>query len=110
MMQKVMAMTSSHQSRRTLMNCTQNEKLNQVTPHTLIVGVDIAKFKHVARAQDDRGKILGKALTFTNTTEGFEGFFAWLEEMQHKHEKSDVLVGMEPTGHYWLNLAYTLGD
>ncbi|GAB1787230.1 hypothetical protein PMEGAPL128_63470 [Priestia megaterium] len=29
------------------MNCTQNEKLNQVTPHTLIVGVDIAKFKHV---------------------------------------------------------------
>jgi transposase len=39
------------------MNCTQNEKLNQVTPHTLIVGVDIAKFKHVARAQDDRGKM-----------------------------------------------------
>ncbi|MCY8233763.1 transposase [Priestia endophytica] len=39
------------------MNCTQNEKLNQVTPHTLIVGVDIAKFKHVARAQDNRGKM-----------------------------------------------------
>ena len=90
------------------MNCTQNEKLNQVTPHTLIVGVDIAKFKHVARAQDDRGKILGKALVFTNTKEGFEAFFSWLEEMQHKHEKSDVLVGMEPTGHYWLNLSYTL--
>ncbi|WP_412103026.1 IS110 family transposase [Priestia megaterium] len=47
----------------------------------MIVGVDIAKFKHVARAQDDRGKILGKALTFTNTKEGFEGFFAWLEEI-----------------------------
>lgn len=110
MMQKVMAMTSIHHSRRTLMNCTQNEKLNQVTPHTLIVGVDIAKFKHVARAQDDRGKILGKALTFTNTKEGFDAFFAWLEEMQHKHEKADVLVGMEPTGHYWLNLAYTLKE
>ncbi len=92
------------------MNCTQNEKLNQVTSHTLIVGVDIAKFKHVARAQDDRGKILGKALVFTNTKEGFEAFFSWLEEMQHKHEKSDVLVGMEPTGHYWLNLAYTLKE
>jgi transposase len=64
------------------MNCTQNEKLNQVTPPTLIVGVDIAKFKHVARAQDDRGKILGKALTFTNTKEGFDAFFAWLEEQQ----------------------------
>ncbi|WP_238159420.1 IS110 family transposase, partial [Priestia megaterium] len=54
--------------------------------------------------------MLGKALTFTNTKEGFEAFFAWLEEMQHKHEKSDVLVGMEPTGHYWLNLAYTLKE
>lgn len=110
MMQKVMAMTSVHHSRRTLMNCTQNEKLNQVTSHTLIIGVDIAKFKHVARAQDDRGKILGKSLTFTNTKDGFEAFFAWMEEMQHKHEKADVLVGMEPTGHYWLNLAYTLKE
>ena len=53
MMQKIMAMTSIHHSRRTSMNCTQDEKLNQVTPHILIVGVDIAKFKHVARAQDD---------------------------------------------------------
>jgi hypothetical protein len=61
MMQKVMAMTSIHHSRRTLMNCTQNEKLNQVTPHTLIVGVDIAKSKHIARAQDNRGKILSQA-------------------------------------------------
>jgi len=30
--------------------------------------------------------------------------------MQHKHEKADVLVGMEPTGHYWLNLTYTLKE
>lgn len=108
MMQKVMTMTSVHHSRRTLMNCTQNEKLNQVTPHTLVIGVDIAKFKHVARAQDNRGKILGKSLTFPNTKDGFEAFFAWTEEMQHKHEKAEVLVGMEPTGHYWLNLAYAL--
>ncbi|WP_394223948.1 IS110 family transposase [Priestia aryabhattai] len=93
------------------MDCTQNEKLNQVTPHMFIVGVDIAKFKHIARAQDDRGQILGKSHTCTNTKERFDIFFAWMEEMQHKHEKADVLVGMEPTGHYWLNLAlYTKGE
>lgn len=32
------------------MNSTQNERINQITSSTLIVGVDIAKFKHVARA------------------------------------------------------------
>jgi transposase len=26
----------------------------------------------------------------------------------NQHEKRDVIVGMEPTGHYWLNLAYFL--
>jgi transposase len=36
------------------MNSTQNQKITQITSATLIVGVDIAKFKHVARAQDRR--------------------------------------------------------
>lgn len=30
------------------MNYNQNKKIAQVTPYTLIIGVDIAKFKHVA--------------------------------------------------------------
>lgn len=37
------------------MNYNQNEKIAQITSQTLIIGVDIAKFKHVARAQDYRG-------------------------------------------------------
>ncbi|GIN87861.1 hypothetical protein J6TS2_42470 [Heyndrickxia sporothermodurans] len=36
------------------MNNNQNKKIAQITSQTLIVGVDIAKFKHVARAQDFR--------------------------------------------------------
>jgi transposase len=36
------------------MNTTQNQKITQITSTTLIVGVDIAKFKHVARALDFR--------------------------------------------------------
>ncbi len=30
------------------MNYNQNKKIAQVTPYTLIIGVDIANFKHVA--------------------------------------------------------------
>ncbi|TCM90823.1 hypothetical protein EV294_110180, partial [Paenibacillus sp. BK033] len=48
------------------MNSTQNERINQITSSTLIVGVDIAKFKHVARAQDYRGVEFGKPITFEN--------------------------------------------
>ncbi|OME77215.1 hypothetical protein BK120_27200 [Paenibacillus sp. FSL A5-0031] len=32
-----------------------NERINQITSSTLIVGVDITKFKHVTRAQDYPG-------------------------------------------------------
>lgn len=42
------------------MNYTQNQKIMQISPSTLIVGIDIAKDKHVARAQDDRGYEFGK--------------------------------------------------
>jgi len=41
------------------MYSTQNERINQITSSTLIVGVDIAKFKHVGRAQDYRGVEFG---------------------------------------------------
>ena len=48
-----------HWPRRGLeMNYNQNHKLSQITPSTLIVGIGIAKDKHVARAQDDW--LLGK--------------------------------------------------
>ncbi|GIP63198.1 hypothetical protein J32TS6_17530 [Virgibacillus pantothenticus] len=36
------------------MNYKRNEKILQLTDETLIVGVDIAKEKHVARAQDNQ--------------------------------------------------------
>ncbi|MGM0873856.1 MAG: hypothetical protein ACQEWV_03485 [Bacillota bacterium] len=34
------------------MNYNQNNKIAQITSQTLIIGVDIAKHKHVARAQE----------------------------------------------------------
>lgn len=54
------------------MNYKQNEKITQLTDETLIVGIDIAKNKHVARAQDFRGIQFGRPLTFKNSFEGFQ--------------------------------------
>ena len=42
------------------MNFTQNEKLNQVTIETLVIGVDIGSETHYARAFNWRGIELGK--------------------------------------------------
>ena len=39
------------------MDFTQNQRLMQINENTLIIGVDIAKRKHVARAIDDRGRV-----------------------------------------------------
>jgi transposase len=90
------------------MNYNQNHKISQITPNTLIVGIDIAKDKHVARAQDDRGFEFGKRLIFDNRIHGFEQLLSWVSRLQKENDKSQVIIGAEPTGHYWLSLAYYL--
>ncbi|GAE95501.1 mobile element protein [Gracilibacillus boraciitolerans JCM 21714] len=92
------------------MNYTQNEKISQITPSSLIVGIDIAKEKHVARAQDDRGMEFGKRLIFENREHGFEMLCEWVVKHQKKQGKNHVIFGVEPTGHYWLSLAYYLKE
>lgn len=88
------------------MNYNLNKKLKQITQKTLIVGIDIAKEKHVARALDDRGYEFGKRLVFDNNITGFERLLKWALEKMEAHEKTNLILGCEPTGHYWLNLAY----
>ena len=57
-----------------------------------------------------RGIELGKVFTFSNSREGFEAFKAWMQHLQDKYRKSDVIVGIEPTGHYWFDLGAYLED
>ncbi|MGY4110832.1 IS110 family RNA-guided transposase [Aeribacillus sp. SP014] len=90
------------------MNYTQNRKISQITPSTLIIGIDIAKDKHVARAQDDRGIEFGKRLIFENRIHGFQMLLDWVNRHQQENDKNHVIFGVEPTGPYWLNLAYFL--
>ena len=92
------------------MNYKQNEKINQVKESTLVVGIDIGSTTQYARAFDWRGIELGKVFTFSNSREGFESFKAWMQHLQDKYRKSDVIVGIEPTGHYWFDLGAYLED
>lgn len=90
------------------MDFTQNERLKQISEQTLIIGIDIAKHKHVARAIDDRGIDLSKRLVFPNTLEGFKLLLEWAKQLSAQTSRPNLMIGMEPTGHYWMNLAYFL--
>lgn len=92
------------------MKYSQNEKIAQVTEKTLIVGVDVASMTHFARAFDFRGIELGKIIRISNDAQGFRLFKLWVNELKGKYNRDTVMVGMEPTGHYWFNFAQFLKD
>ncbi|AFM42922.1 transposase [Desulfosporosinus acidiphilus SJ4] len=69
-----------------------------------MIGVDIGHETQHARAFDWRGVELGKVFRFENSKEGFEAFGRWVEKLKHSVGKTAVMVGSEPTGHYWFNL------
>lgn len=88
------------------MKNTQNEKISQIKSETLVVGIDIGKETHYARAFDYRGIELTRLLKFSNTAQGFQYLEKWMREVCKQQEKTEIVVGFEPTGHYW----FTLGD
>ncbi|MFS0883246.1 IS110 family transposase [Metabacillus niabensis] len=79
------------------MNYNQNHKIAQITLKTLIIGIDIAKYHHVARAQDYRGIELGSTCFFDNTQEGFSYFIEWINQLKETNKMESVISGMEPT-------------
>lgn len=71
------------------------------------LGIDIAKNTHVASLIDEKGKNIFKGFSFSNSIDGGKS----LLEIIKKHvEFSDVTVGMEATGHYWLSIYSFLYD
>lgn len=68
----------------------------------IYAGIDIAKDEHVIGATDERGHDAAKPMRFENSTAGFDKCAAYLDGLAGS--KSDLLVGMEATGHYWLPL------
>jgi transposase len=88
----------------------QNQRIEGITEHHVVIGVDIAKEIQVARAVTYRGIEIGMPCSLTNDRPGFEQFHHWIQSLQRQYDKTKVVIGMEPTGHYWLNLAHWLLD
>jgi transposase len=89
----------------------QNQRIERISTSHLVVGIDMAKEIHVAQATNFRGIVLAKRhLPFTNNLEGFEKLQRWVEDLQQKYQLKNLIIGMEPTGHYGFNLANWLAD
>ena len=72
------------------------------------VGIDIAKKTHQAAIICSDSKLIGKPFKFSNTIDGFNLFLEKLTAVTT--DLSQFEIGMEATGHYWLNLYTWLAD
>jgi transposase len=88
----------------------QNQLIERISVKHLVVGVDIAQQLHVARAVNFRGIVVGDPLTFKNNEEGFASLLKWIINLQKLNNLDEVIIGMEPTGHYWINLSKWLSN
>lgn len=84
----------------------KEQKISFISDDMLIVGCDIGSESHFIRAIDTRGRELSRgAFEFSNSLEGFELAKAWMLELAAINEKKQVVMGLEPTGHYWFCIA-----
>ncbi len=79
----------------------QLEKRKRIGDHTLVIGIDIGSEFNAACFMDKEGNVLGRYPTVYNSRKGFDYFQAMATKTKKKHKLTDVLIGMEPTGHYW---------
>ncbi len=66
------------------------------------VGIDVAKRGHEVAVIDQTGNLVIKPFKFPNTTQGFTKLTDTLAAVSES--LADIEIGMEATGHYWLNL------
>ena len=84
----------------------KNDKLSFITDDMLIVGCDIGSETHYIRAVDSRGRELSrKAFSFGNDNDGFQAAKEWAVQLAAENDKKQIVLGLEPTGHYWFCLA-----
>ena len=74
----------------------------------LYLGIDIGKNTHVASLIDETAKPLFKAFSFSNTTDGANSLLAKISA--HTGCQTEIEIGMEATGHYWLSIYSFLAE
>lgn len=83
------------------MSKSQDLKFQVVENTDAIVGIDIAKNTHWAGIILPNGKEIKKSFSFNNNKKGFECLVEEIKKSLMMFNLRNVIVGMEPTGHYW---------
>jgi len=74
--------------------------------YSFFVGIDIGKYFHQAAFIDSNGDKKAPDIRFDNTDEGFKLLCQSLQDF----DMEQTVIGLEATGHYWLNLCSFLAD
>ena len=83
-----------------------HKQIEYVEPNTLIVGIDIGKQVHFVKMMLDGVEVA--AFKLYNEGTAFMALLKTIDQVKNQHQCTASLIGMEPTGHYWLPLAYFL--
>ena len=90
------------------MHYTTQEKVGQVK-NKLLVAIDVGKHDLHVKFMDSTRKVYGKeTYRFSNSARGLEELIERSEATGASAGFGEAVFGMEPTGHYWLNLAIHL--
>lgn len=84
----------------------QIEKRQRITSSTLVIGIDIGSEFNSVCLMDKEGDVIGKYPRIYNSRKGFDYFHTIVEQAKRKREYTDVIIGMEPTGHYWRKIGF----
>ncbi|ERM90682.1 transposase IS110, partial [Caldanaerobacter subterraneus subsp. yonseiensis KB-1] len=76
----------------------------------IFVGVDVAKKTHYARIINHIGLEVIKPFKFNNSIDGYERLVSKILEAKEKSKATKILIGFEPSGHYWKPLAWFLKE
>ena len=83
------------------MTKSQNLKFDAIENTDAIIGIDIAKNVHWAGIILPNGKEIKKSFSFNNNKKGFESLVETVKNVLTMLNFKKVIIGMEPTGHYW---------
>ena len=90
------------------MHYTTEQKVEQ-GKNKLFVAIDVGKLDiHVKYMDYTRTVYNKKTYRFSNSIKGFEELLDCTKTMRESIGYDEALFGMEPTGHYWMNLAIKL--
>lgn len=78
-------------------------------PKYLVIGIDVAKFKHRACFILSSGRMLVKDIPFSNTRYGFDRLFKEIQRYG-SNDVSGIICGVESTGNYQKPLADYLSN